>query len=215
MQVIYLIRHAETEFNRIGRVQGFTESPLSDLGREQARRLRERLRDVRFDAAACSSSARAVDTARIALDGRVPHVGYDGLREMNLGVWEGRVAADIKKEFPRKVKLWFDRPSQLCIEDGETIRSFRRRVTSTMNTIREANADSTIAVFTHGGVIRIYLTSLLGMKLDDIWRFKIANCSVTRVLFPGNKPRIDLLGDIHHLRGALREIPPNAHRMFP
>jgi broad specificity phosphatase PhoE len=215
MQVIYLIRHAETESNREGRVQGFSESPLSDLGLEQARRLRKRLRGVPVDAAVSSSSERAVVTARIALDGRMSHDTLDGLREMNLGVWEGQVAADIKKAFPREVKMWFDRPSLLRLEDGETIRSFRRRVTSTMELIRETRGDATIAVFTHGGVIRIYLTSLLGMKLDDIWRFKIANCSVTRVLFPANKPRIDLLGDVHHLDGALRESPPNAPRLFP
>jgi broad specificity phosphatase PhoE len=215
MQVVYLIRHAETEYNREGRVQGYTESPLSNLGREQAGRLRNRLSDVRIGMAAASPSGRAVDTARIALDGSVSIETYEGLREMNLGVWEGRVAADLKKAYPEEVKLWFERPTQLRLEGGETIRRFRRRVTTTMNRLRESGGDTTIVVVTHGGVIRIYLTSLLGMKLDDIWRFKIQNCSLTRVLFPANTPRIDLLGDIHHLDGALREIPVDAPRLFP
>jgi broad specificity phosphatase PhoE len=215
MQVVYLIRHAETEYNREGRVQGYTESPLSDLGREQAGRLRGRLSGVRIGMAAASPSGRAVDTARIALDGSVPIATYEGLREMNLGVWEGRVAAELKKAYPEEVKMWFERPTQLRLEGGETIRRFRRRVTTTMNRIRESGGDTTIAVVTHGGVIRIYLTSLLGMKLDDIWRFKIQNCSLTRVLFPADTPRIDLLGDIHHLDGALREIPADEPRLFP
>lgn len=215
MQVMYLIRHAETEYNREGRVQGFTDSPLSELGRQQSHRLRDRIRGIRINAAACSPSARATDTAKIALDGAVSFETYEGLREMNLGVWEGRVAADIRKEYPEEIKLWFDRPSRLRLEGGETIRSFRRRVVSTMDTIRALHPDTTIALFTHGGVIRIYLTGLLGMKLDDVWRFKIQNCSLTRVFFPGNKPRLDLLGDINHLDGVLREIPTNEPRLFP
>jgi broad specificity phosphatase PhoE len=215
VQVLYLIRHAETEFNREGRVQGFTDSPLSDLGREQTRRLRDRIGGIKIGAAACSPSMRAADTARVALAGAVPFQTYEGLREMNLGVWEGKIASDIRKQYPREIKLWFDRPSHLRLEGGETIRSFRRRVTGTMDVIRESAPEKTIAIFTHGGVIRIYLTSLLGMKLDDVWRFKIQNCSLTRVMFPGNKPRIDLLGDAHHLDGALRDIPANETRLFP
>lgn len=215
MQVLYLIRHAETEYNREGRVQGFTESALTDLGQEQSRRLRDRMRDIDFGAAASSPASRATDTARVALDGAVAFRTYEGLREMNLGVWEAKLAADIRRDYPREIKLWFDHPSQLRLDGGETIRGFRRRVTATMNTILQRHPDKTIAVFTHGGVIRVYLTSLLGMKLDDVWRFKIQNCSLTRVLFPGNKPRIDLLGDVHHLDDALRGIPAEEPRLFP
>jgi broad specificity phosphatase PhoE len=72
-----------------------------------------------------------------------------------------------------------------------------------------------VAVVTHGGVICAYLTSLLGMKLDDLWQFKIRNGSVTRVLFPQGRARVDLLGDIHHLDGAFREIPNRPFRLFP
>jgi broad specificity phosphatase PhoE len=215
MQVLYLIRHAETEYNREGRVQGYTDSPLSELGLQQSHRLRDRIQSIRINAAACSPSARATDTANIALDGRLAIKTFEGLQEMNLGVWEGRIAADIRKEYPEEIKLWFDRPSKLRLKGGETIRSFRRRVAITMNDIRGRYTDQTVAVFTHGGVIRIYLTYILNMKLDDVWRFKIQNCSLTRVFFPGNKPRIDLLGDIHHLDGALREIPANEPRLFP
>jgi broad specificity phosphatase PhoE len=156
-----------------------------------------------------------VETARIALDGAIPFDTREGIREMNLGAWEGRIAAEIRRSYPDEVKLWFERPSQIRIKGGETVQRFRLRVTRAMNAIREDYSDRTIAVITHGGVICAYMTSLLGMKLDDIWRFKIRNGSVTRVLFPTNKPRIDLLGDVHHLDGALREIPPNAPRMFP
>jgi broad specificity phosphatase PhoE len=215
MQIIHLIRHGETEYNREGRVQGWTESPLSELGREQARRVGQRLANVKFDVVVSSPSGRAVETARIALENRAPIHIRDGIREINLGVWEGRSAAELRRAYPADVSLWFDRPSDLRIEDGETIRRFRSRVTRAMTGIQNEFDNKSVAVFAHGGMICAWLTGLLGMKLDDIWRFKIRNGSFTRVLFPANKPRIDLLGDVNHLDGAERKIDPNAPRLFP
>jgi len=215
MQVIYLIRHGETAFNRDGRVQGHTESDLSELGREQARRVGERIQGVDFDHAYTSPLRRARETCALAINGSVAVDARDGLKEINLGAWEGRKASDLRKEFPVEVKLWFHRPSEITIENGETIAQFRRRVTDEMTSIRDAHPDDTLAVFAHGGVICTYLTSLLEMKLDDIWRFKIRNGSVTRVIFPQDRPRIDLLGDIHHLDGVLREVPDGSFRLFP
>lgn len=215
MDVLYLIRHAETDYNAQGRVQGRSDSPLSDLGRRQAVRLRDRLGEIGLDAAVSSPAQRSVETARAALDGAVALETHEGLREMDLGVWEGRLAAELRRSYPREVEAWFHRPASVRIEGAETLRGFRRRVAAAMGRIREAHPDQTVAVFTHGGVIRIYLTALLGMKLDDVWRFKVQNCSLTRVLFPGGRPRLDLLGDVHHLRGAVREVPPGATRLFP
>ena len=51
------------------------------------------------------------------------------------------------------------------------------------------------------------MTSLLGLKLDDMWRFKIRNASITKVIFPMGKPRIEVLNDISHLDGAVRYAP--------
>jgi len=215
MLVLYLIRHGETDFNATGRVQGHTESDLSELGLEQARRVEQRLRGVSFIRAYSSPLRRAVQTAEIALGGVTDVELCDGIKEINLGVWEGRTAAALRREYPREVKRWFVEPSKLRIEDGETIRAFRARVVRSMDRIRADHDRGIVAVFAHGGVICTYLTKLLGMKLDDIWRFKIRNASVTRVIFPQDRPRVDLLGDVHHLDGALPVIPGGVFRMFP
>jgi broad specificity phosphatase PhoE len=215
MQTLYLIRHGETGFNRDGRVQGLTESKLSDLGRKQARLIGERLRSMEITAAVCSPLSRAIETCRIAFNGSNDFVTYDKLHEINLGEWEGRKAAGLKQSYPDEVALWYQKPSVLRIPGGETIKQFRGRISREMGRVREDFGDATVAVFIHGGVICAYLTKLLGMKLDDIWRFKIRNGSLTRVAFPGGKPRIDLLGDVSHLKGAEREVPASAPRMFP
>jgi len=216
MQILYLIRHGETDHNRDGRVQGHTESDLSELGVEQAKRLQGRLTGVDLEIAYTSPLRRAAETCRLALNGAVPSETNDGLKEINLGEWEGKKASTLREQYPEEVKNWFTRPTLVHIEGAETIEQFRNRVRTTVDAIRaKLEERTTFAIFAHGGVICTYLTSILGMTADDIWRFKIRNGSVTRVIFPQNKPRIDLLGDVHHLEGVLREHPSGEFRIFP
>jgi len=213
-QVLYLIRHAETGYNRDGRIQGHTDSSLSRLGIEQAKRIGRRLDYVHFVAAYASPSKRTMHTARLAL-ADVAIEPREGLREIRLGEWEGKKAEDLRKRFPRDVEYWFHSPTAVRIPGAETVGQFRRRVVAEMNRIRKQHPAGEIAIVTHAGVICAYLTSVLGMSLDDLWSFKIRNASVTRVLFPQGKARIDLLGDIHHLEGVFREAPGRPFRLFP
>lgn len=215
MQVLYLIRHAETGFNRHGRVQGHSESTLSRLGLEQAKRIGQRLSYVDFVAAYASPSKRTMQTARLAFGDALEIHAREGLREIRLGKWEGEKATTLRRRYPREVELWFHKPSAVRIPGAETVAQFRRRVARAIGAIRDAHASGEIAIVTHGGVICAYLTFALGMKLDDLWSFKIRNGSVTRVLFPQGRARIDLLGDIHHLNGAFRESPKRPFRLFP
>jgi broad specificity phosphatase PhoE len=215
MQILYLIRHGETAHNRDGLVQGHTESDLSDLGREQAARVAGRLSRVPLVAAYSSPLRRAWDTCQAAIGDRMEATAHLGLREMNLGVWEGKKATALRKLYPADVKEWFHRPTRVNIEGAETIRVFRNRVVGTMNEILDAHDAGSVAVFAHGGVICSYLTSVLNMRLDDIWRFKIRNGSVTRVLFQMESARVDLVGDVHHLEGLVRHPPTKSFRLFP
>ena len=207
MQRLLLVRHGESEFNRDGIIQGFTECDLSDLGREQAARLRTRLDLERFDVVYSSTARRASQTADIAAGHRFDIIEDPDLREINLGVWEGRKATDLKREVPRETDLWFSTPSQLRIDGAEPLAEFRTRVTGAIDRIRARHTSDNIIIFTHGGAICTYLTSLLGLALDDLWRFKIRNCAINTIIFPVNAPRIEVLNDVSHLDGAIRYAP--------
>jgi len=208
MQRLILIRHGESEWNKEGRIQGYLDGGLSDLGREQAKRLKERLDLERIDFAYSSSAARAAETGRIALAHRMDVAPREALREVRLGVWEGVTATELRERQPDEMDLWFRKPSKVKIEGAEPLRSFRRRVTREIAWIRGQHDDeASIAVIAHGGVICAYLTGVLGLKLDDLWRFKIRNGSITRLVFPMGEPRIEVLNDISHLDGAVRYAP--------
>jgi probable phosphoglycerate mutase len=88
---LVLVRHGETAWNHDGRLQGQTDVPLSEFGRAQAARLRERLRDEPFAAAYSSDLSRCWETATtVVADRDVPLRPMVGLREVHLGAWQGR-----------------------------------------------------------------------------------------------------------------------------
>ena len=85
---IILARHGETLWNRQQRLQGQKDSPLTSVGREQARNIREKLESIEINAAYVSSLKRAVDTIQIILEDReVEPILVDGLMEISLGPW--------------------------------------------------------------------------------------------------------------------------------
>ena len=89
MTHFYIIRHGETVFNRKGRIQGWCDSPLTDLGVSQAKQLGKELKNVPFDVCFCSTSERAIDTANSILEGRnVKIIPSKNLKEQSFGDFE-------------------------------------------------------------------------------------------------------------------------------
>lgn len=90
MTKVYLTRHGETEWNEKGIMQGWGDSPLTELGKNQAKWLGERIRDLHIDVIYASPIGRAFNTAEIIRgDREIPLIAYDGLKEIKIGGWEG------------------------------------------------------------------------------------------------------------------------------
>ena len=87
---LYLIRHGETDYNKMKRNQGQIDIPLNEYGRELARKTREGLAEVPFDLCLCSPLSRARETAEIILEGRdIPIITDERLIEISFGRYEG------------------------------------------------------------------------------------------------------------------------------
>jgi broad specificity phosphatase PhoE len=92
---LLLVRHGETDWNAVGRLQGHTDRPLSDYGREQARRLADELAEEEFEAIYASDLARARETAEIVgVQLQLPVVLDPDLREKDWGNWEGLTSTE-------------------------------------------------------------------------------------------------------------------------
>ena len=197
---IDLVRHGESTWNSVRRVQGnHGEVHLSELGRAQAGLLGERLRSMEFSRIYCSSAERAVETARIALGDDRSIEFMDELREISFGEWEGLLVSEVQEKYPGDLELWFQSPSKVVIDGAEPFGEFNERASRTVDGIID-DTEGDILIVSHGGIICAWLTHILGMSPDDIWSFSLPNTSLTTVMIDF-RPRLRLLGDVSHLEG--------------
>ncbi|MCK4548841.1 MAG: histidine phosphatase family protein [Candidatus Krumholzibacteria bacterium] len=197
---IHLVRHGESTWNAVRRVQGnHGEVDLSELGRAQARLLGERLRGIEFARVFCSSVERAVQPARLALGEDHSIEFMDDLREISFGAWEGMLVSEVEERYPGELELWFRSPSKVTIEGAEPFGEFHERAGRTVDGIID-DTEGDVLIISHGGIICAWLTHVLGMSPDDIWSFSLPNTSLTTVMIDF-RPRLRLLGDVSHLDG--------------
>ena len=198
---IHLVRHAESVWNSVRRVQGNSCCVgLSPRGIEQARMLGRRLGAMKYDKVFCSDIERAVRTARIALGEDCPIEFSHELREIAFGTWEGKLVSELEEEYPGALDRWFREPSSVKIEGAEPFMEFHARVAREMDRI-VGSTSGDLLIISHGGVICAWLTNLLGMHPDRIWSFSLPNTSVTTIMLEF-RPRMRLFGDASHLDAA-------------
>lgn len=203
MQRMILIRHGESTWNQERRIQGSLDPGLSDRGRVQAVMLAEGLKDRPFAALYTSPLRRAFETATVLGESlRLRPEPVDGLREIRLGAWEGKTAAEIRTEYGHAYDRWLDRPLDVsAAPGGEEIRTFQQRAIAALEMIRRNHPDRDPLVVTHGGVIKAYLCHILGLDLNRMFRIKADNAAVTEILFDGETANLTLLNDTCHLNG--------------
>ena len=171
----YLVRHGETEWNAQERVQGRTDIPLSNVGREQAARTAARLAGCRFGAVYASDLLRAQETARIVvarLSEPIPQVRLrPSLRERAYGELEGasweevRAAAGEEREFE-------GHDLDLRPEGGESVRELFERLGGFARELESSHPDDDVLVVSHGGALRALAVRLLGLPEDAFWRMR-------------------------------------------
>jgi broad specificity phosphatase PhoE len=162
MLTLVIVRHGQTEQNVLRRYQGLTDSPLTAVGREQARWLGERLASLaaRPDVQVVSSDlGRAVETARIAFAGIT--VATDArLREMSFGRFEERTHEACLRADGAAYRAWLDDPVAVGPPGGEVFAAFAARVGDWLD--EQPRTGTTLAV-THGGPAFVLLSRILGI----------------------------------------------------
>ena len=178
MTILHFIRHGETDWNAQRRIQGQTDVPLSPTGREQARRLADRLAEKDIGAIWSSDLQRALDTARPLAErlGLEVHV-TEALRERDFGDDEGKHDELV---FPRHPQSHWRHPDT-AHPNGESRRDVWNRVAAFLDTLLAEPPAGEIALVTHGGPIRLGVAYLQRKKIEAIEWHAIANVSVTTV----------------------------------
>jgi alpha-ribazole phosphatase len=193
MTRLLLIRHAEPDEDARGRCYGRLDVGLSSTGHTNAERLAESLRDVELDAVYTSPRLRAVQTAAALAENLNVD---DRLRELDFGELEGRTYDEIEREQPELFRRWMETPTLVRFPGGESYAELRARVAAAVSDVVAASADRTVAIVSHGGVIRAALAVTLGLPDDRAFALDVGYARVSVVDWFDDTPVIRLVNGV-------------------
>jgi probable phosphoglycerate mutase len=193
---VIAVRHGETDWNRVRRLQGHTDIALNAAGVEQAARLAAVLASERIVAIHTSDLARARATAEpiAAALGLVPVID-PRLRERNYGVLEGLTHEEIREVHPEHADRMDARDPDHAAPRGETPALFSARIVGAVTSIARAGRathgpDATILVVTHGGALAMLYRHAAGIALDARELVPVPNAAINRLTFDDERLRV-------------------------
>jgi probable phosphoglycerate mutase len=202
---ILFIRHGETDWNRIKRIQGHIDIPLATTGIAQARRLAQRLADeakqgARLDAIYSSDLQRAQQTAQPIGDALgQPLQLRENLRERSYGAFQGHDSDEIALRFPDEYAQWQTRDPGFAPPEGESQRVFYHRIVHAIEPLVAAHPGGRIACVTHGGVLDCVRRFATSTPLDAPRNYPLLNTSVNVLDYENGRATIVSWADVAHL----------------
>lgn len=200
MTRLYLIRHGETEWNKLEKTQGCMDISLSPDGFVQAKKLAKRLQHEGIDSIYSSDLKRASHTAGVLAESLNMEVNLSApLREMNFGCWEGLDVESIKKDYSGVHSLWTSSPNRAKIPGGEELIEVQQRATGLVRNIFSLHRGEKVAIVSHGVTLKCMIFGLLGIDLENLSKIKLDNCSISTIEYRDGRCILDTLNDTCHL----------------
>lgn len=197
---ILLLRHAETDWNRERRYQGWRDSPLSPTGREQAESAGRLLAASPLAAVWSSPLARARETAAlIAAPHQLPVREADAFKEMGFGDWEGLTRDEVRERFPEAHRAWAETPHEAAWPGAEPLAVVRARALAGLGALREAHQGQTVCLVSHGITSRILILEALGLGLDRLWSLQLSSTGISELEFRDDWTTLHRMNSLIHL----------------
>ncbi len=190
-KTLYLMRHGQTLFNQLGKIQGFCDSPLTDEGVRQAHIAKRYFEDnhIEIDAFYSSTQERACDTLEIVA-GHDNYKRLKGLKEWHFGLFEGE-----SESLNPKIK-----PNEISYGDafvpygGESADDVQKRMIDTLTKVMKEDNSDTILAVSHGGAMYLFIQAWLDFKTVSTISF--SNCSILKFSF--DKDTFTFIESINH-----------------
>ena len=183
--MLYIIRHGKTDWNNLHKLQGRTDVPLNEEGRQMAEQAREEYRDVHFDVCFSSPLVRAKETAEILLRGRnIPILTDDRLMEMSFGSYEGQENSFDIPDCPIN-QLFFEPENYVSPPGGaESLDSLFARtgafLEERVDPLLKEGKD--VLIVGHGAMNSSIVSRIRGFSRAQFWSAGIENCKLMRLL---------------------------------
>ena len=179
--MLYVMRHGRTDWNDLRKLQGQTDIPLNETGRQMARKAHDEYANVHFDICFCSPLVRAFETAQIVLQGRnVPLVTDERLKEMCFGAYEG-----IENGFDvPPIDSFFKNPEQYVAQNGaESFEHLFKRtgefLDEKVRPLLSQNKD--VLIVGHGAMNSSIICQMKNLPLKDFWSSGLENCKLLQI----------------------------------
>jgi len=181
---LVIVRHGESEWNRIGRYQGQFDAPLSEMGVKQAEALAERLSTESFNAIYASPLQRARLTAEhvAKFHPDTPMIIDPAIIEIDHGEWAGLMVDEVIAKYGNGLREWRLTPT----------RDFKEM-------LQKKHVDQTVLVSTHDVVVKILAADALGMHMDGINRIWVTNASISVIEYGNDLTYLASLSEASHL----------------
>lgn len=199
MTEIILIRHAENEWVKTGKLAGrLPNVHLNEHGQNQAKALGERLSEASLQAIYSSPMERTMETAQAVLDHHPALTirTLEGVNEVDFGTWEGqKIKVLAQRKMWRAVQMF---PSRAYFPGGETFRQAQIRAVDAVESVVEAHPRERVVIVSHSDIIRLIVAHYLGVHLDNFQRVNISPASMTTLYLGHTRPMIAHINDNSH-----------------
>lgn len=201
MNRLYLLRHGESEWNILNKIQGQKDTNLTSKGILQAKQVAKSLANEKIDKIYSSDLKRAFDTAKIIGQSLGLEVNcLKELREINFGVWEGLTTNEVKEKYMKEHTVWMTKPHELIIPNAEKLIDLQERLLGFINLLIKKNENKNHLIVSHGASIKAMILGVLGMDISLYNKLSIDNTGLSIIEYRDYSPVLKKLNDTSHLR---------------
>jgi probable phosphoglycerate mutase len=182
--MLYIMRHGKTDWNAKQKLQGRTDIPLNEDGKQMAENARAEYFRVHFDLCYCSPLSRARETAEILLRGRnIPIIPDERLLEMSFGVYEGIENSFQIPDCPINVLFYEPENYKIPVEGAESLEALYARTGAFLKEVVEPQLakGKDILIVGHGAMNASIVCQVKEMPIEEFWDVSLAQCKLMRL----------------------------------
>ena len=208
LKTLYIVRHGQTELNRLGIVQGRgRDTDLNDEGKKQAYLFYNDYKNVPFDKIYISALRRTQQSIQPFIDLDIPYEKLPGLDELAWGIYEGQASTPATKgAFLQVLRDWMECKLDTKFEGGESPNEVKVRQQEALDVIMSHPEEKNVLICMHGRAMRLFLCILMGLPLTEMDNFPHQNLVLYKVTFDGEKFEIADFNNALHLKSLETDL---------
>ena len=168
---ILLIRPGSSEYDQQGRIQGCLDIPLSDEGCLEVDRITEELRGYEIDTVYTATSRSAVATGKAVAEATGAKCKtIENIENVDLGLWQGMLAEEVKRTQPKVYKQWQEHPETVRPPEGEMLDAARQRAERTVVKLLKKRKQGTIGLVVAEPLAALVRSYLCQTAPENVWK---------------------------------------------